>query len=72
MGPERSAALLREHLEELKSRRAELERVRESLQGRDDTDQPFHYPSLVADWGLEYLDGERLIIEKLLLRLEEE
>ena len=72
VGPERSAALLREHLEELKSRRAELERVRESLQGRDETDQPFHYPSLVADWGLEYLDGERLIIEKLLLRLEEE
>jgi hypothetical protein len=33
--------------------------------------EPFRYPSLVADWGLEYYDGERAIIEKLLLRLDE-
>ena len=70
--PERSKALLREHLDELGVRRAELARVRDSLHGRDAPGEPFRYPSLVADWGLEYLDGERAIIEKLLLRLDEE
>ena len=70
--PEHSKALLREHLDALTARRAELERVRESLHGRDAPGEAFRYPSLVADWGLEYLDGERTIIEKLLLRLDEE
>jgi hypothetical protein len=42
------------------------------LHGRDEPGEPFRYPSLVADWGLEYLHGERAIIEKLLARLEEE
>ena len=70
--PERSKTLLREHLETLAAHRADLETVRESLRGRDAPGEPFRYPSLVADWGLEYLAGERAIIEKLLHRLEEE
>lgn len=70
--PERSKTLLREHLEALAAHRADLETVRESLRGRDAPGEPFRYPSLVADWGLEYLAGERAIIEKLLHRLEEE
>jgi DNA-binding PadR family transcriptional regulator len=68
--PEHTLALLRDHLEALAERRAELEQVRESLRGADGPDEPFHYPSLVADWGLEYFDGERVIIEKLITRLE--
>ena len=64
--------MLREHLEALAGHRAALEGVRESLRGRDEPGESFRYPSLVADWGLEYLDGERTIIEKLLARLEEE
>jgi DNA-binding PadR family transcriptional regulator len=69
--PEHSKTLLREHLDALARRRAELAQVRESLHGRDAPGDAFRYPSLVADWGLEYLDGERAIIEKLLLRLDE-
>lgn len=64
--------MLREHLTALAEHRGALELVRESLRGRDEPGEPYRYPSLVADWGLEYLDGERQIIEKLLARLEEE
>jgi DNA-binding PadR family transcriptional regulator len=70
--PETSVAMLRAHLEALEQHRAGLQGVRDSLHGRDEPGEPFRYPSLVADWGLEYLDGERVIIEKLLARLQEE
>ncbi|MGZ8738310.1 MAG: PadR family transcriptional regulator [Nocardioides sp.] len=70
--PETTTTMLREHLTALAEHRAGLEQVRASLEGRDEPGEPFRYPSLVADWGLEYLDGERVIIEKLLARLEEE
>jgi DNA-binding PadR family transcriptional regulator len=70
--PGTTTAMLRDHLAALAEHRAGLQQVRDSLQGRDDPGEPFRYPSLVADWGLEYLDGERAVIEKLLLRLEEE
>lgn len=69
--PATTTGMLREHLAALEEHRAGLEQVRESLKGRDEPGEPFRYPSLVADWGLEYLDGERTIIEKLLARLEE-
>jgi DNA-binding PadR family transcriptional regulator len=69
--PETTIAMLRDHLTALAEHRAGLEQVRASLEGRDEPGEPFRYPSLVADWGLEYLDGERVIIEKLLARLEE-
>jgi DNA-binding PadR family transcriptional regulator len=65
-------SLLRDYLTALAGRRAELDAVRESLRGRDAADEPFHYPSLVADWGLEYFDAERTVVEKLLRRLDEE
>ncbi|MGZ8744355.1 MAG: PadR family transcriptional regulator [Nocardioides sp.] len=70
--PETTTTMLREHLTALAEHRAGLEQVRASLEGRDEPGEPFRYPSLVADWGLDYLDGERVIIEKLLARLEEE
>jgi DNA-binding PadR family transcriptional regulator len=70
--PEVTVVMLRRHLAALEEHREGLRQVRESLHGRDEPDQAFHYPSLVADWGLEYLDGERAIIEKLLARLDEE
>ena len=70
--PTRTRALLREHLDQLAGQRADLEGVRESLRGRDAPGEAFRYPSLVADWGLEYLAGEQAIVEKLLLRLDEE
>ncbi|MGA9748858.1 MAG: PadR family transcriptional regulator [Nocardioides sp.] len=69
--PEHTKALLHEHLAALAARRAELDTVRESLRGADGPGEAFRYPSLVADWGLEYFDGERAIVEKLLIRLDE-
>jgi DNA-binding PadR family transcriptional regulator len=70
--PGTTIAMLREHLEALAAHRDGLQQVRASLAGRDGPGEPFHYPSMVADWGLEYLDGERTITEQLLDRLESE
>ena len=71
VAPERTTVLLHDYLEQLEDRRAELQRVRDSLHGRDDPGEPFHHPSMVADWGLEYFEGERAVVEKLLRRIEE-
>lgn len=70
--PGRTRDLLRGHLDQLAAHRADLEGVRESLRGSDAPGDAFRYPSLVADWGLEYLAGEQVIIEKLLQRLDDE
>jgi DNA-binding PadR family transcriptional regulator len=67
-----TVALLRGYLTDLAARRAELETVRESLRRADDVGQPFRFPALVADWGLDYYDSERVIVESLLKRLEDE
>lgn len=72
VAPEVTRRMLREHLAALADHRAGLAEVRESLRGRDAPGEAFRYPSLVADWGLEYLDAERTILEKLLARLEDE
>jgi DNA-binding PadR family transcriptional regulator len=70
--PEAVTSMLRGHLVALEQERADLEKVRVSLQGVDGTGEPFRYPALVADWGLSYFDHERTIIEDLLRRIEEE
>jgi DNA-binding PadR family transcriptional regulator len=70
--PETSRRMLRKHLEALAAHRDGLEQVRASLVGRDAPGDHFRYPSLVADWGLEYLESERVIVERLLERLEQE
>ncbi|MET0999189.1 MAG: helix-turn-helix transcriptional regulator [Marmoricola sp.] len=69
--PESVTAMLRDHLVALEHERADLEKVRVSLQGADTTGQPFRYPALVADWGLSYFDHERTIIEDLLRKIDE-
>jgi len=50
--------MLEDYLVETAQARADLAAVRESLRGADGVGEPFHYPSLVADWGLEYFAGE--------------
>lgn len=67
-----TADLLRGYLDRLAEQTEELHRVRESLRGRDGPGEAFRFPSLVADWGLEYYQSEREITEKLLVRLAEE
>jgi DNA-binding PadR family transcriptional regulator len=71
MDPSSITGMLREHLEALDAERADLEKVRVSLEGVDRTGDPFRYPALVADWGLSYFDHERTIIEDLLRRIDE-
>jgi DNA-binding PadR family transcriptional regulator len=68
--PETTIAMLRDHLDALDAERAALLDVRTSLKGADGPGEPFRYPSIVADWGLDYFDHERRIIEDLVQRLE--
>lgn len=63
--------MLEEYVVELAANRADLAEVRASLVGADAPGQPFYYPSLVADWGLDYFDGERDVARKTLGRLTE-
>jgi DNA-binding PadR family transcriptional regulator len=71
MDPESITTMLRDHLVALDEERADLEKVRVSLEGVDHTGDPFRYPALVADWGLSYLGHERTVIEDLLRRIDE-
>jgi DNA-binding PadR family transcriptional regulator len=70
--PETTLARLEQHLKALTEERAALVAVRESLEGRDAVDQPFHHPSLVADWGLAYLEGEQRVVADLVERIRAE
>jgi DNA-binding PadR family transcriptional regulator len=69
---ETTLSMLRDHVRALDKERAALLEVREGLRGRDAPGQPFRHPSLVADWGLDYLDNERRIVTTLIERLQEE
>jgi DNA-binding PadR family transcriptional regulator len=70
--PSTTTELLRDYLAALDLRQAELRKVRESLRSADGVGEPFRYPALVADWGDEYYDSERAIVQSLLGRLEQE
>lgn len=62
-------AMLEEYVAELAAARADLRQVRDSLRGADEPGQPFHYPSVVADWGLDYFAAEARHTRKALDRL---
>jgi DNA-binding PadR family transcriptional regulator len=70
--PEGIRAMLEEYVDELAAARADLRRVRDSLRGRDAASEPFHYPSIVADWGLDYFAAEARHTRKALERLSTE
>jgi DNA-binding PadR family transcriptional regulator len=67
--PEDIRAMLEEYVDELAVAVTDLRRVRDSLRGRDSPGEPFHYPSLVADWGLDYFAAEARHTRKALGRL---
>jgi DNA-binding PadR family transcriptional regulator len=67
--PERIRVMLEEYVAELAAARADLREVRESLRGSDGPGQAFHYPSVVADWGLDYFAAEARHTRKALDRL---
>src|SRR5215213_2983491 len=67
--PQRMRDMLEEYLAGLARTRQDLLDVRESLRGADGAGQPFHYPSLVADWGLDYYAAEVRHTRRALARL---
>lgn len=67
--PEDIRTMLEEYVDELTAARADLRQVRDSLRGRDGPGEPFHYPSVVADWGLDYFAAEARHTRKALHRL---
>ncbi|WP_082587445.1 PadR family transcriptional regulator [Nocardioides sp. Soil774] len=56
---EQTRQMLHDYVAELDQALADLSAVRESLRGADEPGQPFRFPSLVADWGLDYFDAEK-------------
>ena len=69
--PEQTRQMLHEYVAELDQALVDLGQVRESLRGADDPGQPFRFPSLVAEWGLDYFDAERRHTHRALASLDE-
>jgi DNA-binding PadR family transcriptional regulator len=67
--PERIRAMLEEYVAELAVARSDLLEVRDALRGADGPGEVFHYPSVVADWGLDYFAAEARHTRKALDRL---
>ena len=70
--PETVNAMIEQYVDELAGAIEDLRAVRESLRGADEPGAPFHYPSVVADWGLDYFDAETRHARKALARLTAE
>ena len=67
--PERIRTMLEEYVAELAVARNDLREVRDSLRTADGPGEAFHYPSVVADWGLDYFAAEARHTRKALARL---
>jgi DNA-binding PadR family transcriptional regulator len=69
--PEQTRQMLHDYVAELDRALVDLGQVRESLRGADEPGQPFRFPSLVAEWGLDYFDAERRHTHRALASLDE-
>jgi DNA-binding PadR family transcriptional regulator len=69
--PGRIRAMLEEYVGQLAEALTDLHAVRESLRGADAPGEAFHYPSVVADWGLDYFAAETRHTRTALDRLDE-
>jgi len=69
--PVRIRAMLEAYVGQLAAALTDLHAVRESLRGDDAPGQRFHYPSVVADWGLDYFAAETRHTRAALDRLSE-
>jgi DNA-binding PadR family transcriptional regulator len=67
--PDRIRELLETYADQLDGALRDLQGVRESLRGADGPGDAFHYPSVVADWGLEYFAAETRHTRRALARL---
>jgi DNA-binding PadR family transcriptional regulator len=63
--------MLEEYAAEVAAARHDLADVRSSLAAADAPGEPFHHPSLVADWGLAHFDSEAAITRDILRRLHD-
>src|SRR5689334_11526547 len=69
--PEQTRAMLHDYLAELDTALHDLGEVREALRGADRPGEPFRFPSLVADWGLDYFAAEARHTHRALRSLDE-
>lgn len=67
--PAEVEAMLVGYLAALAARQQDLQAVRDGLEDRWASDDPFRFPRLVADWGLDYYQAERDVVGRLLTRL---
>lgn len=67
--PDRMRDLLEGYVAELADALQDLREVRDSLRGADSPGEPFFYPSIVADWGLDYFAAETRHTRRALARL---
>jgi DNA-binding PadR family transcriptional regulator len=70
--PERTRTMLLDYLAELEQATSDLAEVRETLRGADRPGEPYRFPSLVADWGLDYFAAEGRHARRALASLEDE
>ena len=70
--PERTRAMLHDYLDELERATADLAEVRAALRGADGPGESFRFPSLVAEWGLDYFAAESRHARRALDRLQDE
>jgi DNA-binding PadR family transcriptional regulator len=69
--PARMREMLEEYVAELAVALHDLRGVRDSLRGSDAPGEAFFYPSIVADWGLDYFAAETRHTRRALARLSE-
>jgi DNA-binding PadR family transcriptional regulator len=70
--PGQTRRMLLDYLDELARATADLADVRAALRGSDRPGEPFRFPSLVADWGLDYFAAERRHARRALAALEDD
>jgi len=69
--PEQTRQMLHEYVAELDRALDDLTEVRHSLRGADRPGEAFRFPSLVADWGLDYFAAEARHAQRALDSLDE-
>lgn len=69
--PSHTRQMLHDYLSELDQAIDDLAGVRSSLRGADGPGEPFRFPSLVADWGLDYFAAETQQAKRALASLDE-
>lgn len=67
--PHTTQTMLEEYIEALAERRTDLQAVRDSLETNDADPDLFRFPRMVADWGLDYYEGERRMVIELIRRV---